>query len=1680
MAISVSSDQVLVNTTGGDAESLTNWVVTASWSTAPVLDGDSFLQGANAIGGRASGTGSGTTMFWDHLTTGTANLNLTGSGYHVYFWLKAISLPAHDARVRGGLGISISSGTDVTTLTGTAPWNGIGVSKQWFVSGNDFDSTSGWVCYVVDPATTADWTTGSPDMTSVDRIGMRVNMVQSVGAGSFKPHNILWDRVSYGTKLTITGSTGTFQDIYAVDSLTTNQFGILGKNSGIFLGGGKLVFGTTGQSAPCVMTDSKQTLVWQDFRVATNFYQVQLVGNSAPNTTTMTLGTYAGGLTSGGCTIRGVGLDTQRLIAPVIVSGGTTYVANDILTVVGGTFTVAAQFRVVTVSGGVITAIVMQTAGSYSVPPTGTLTVTDARNSSATFTATAVGGSVWTLIASAANQTLNLYACALSEMVSAVLASTSSIRGCTILNSGTVTPNGAVIDDCTFQDVRTVAPISATYAIVINSTAEMANVTNCKFINCNRAIKITAAGSYTFTGDTFSGNTYDIENTVAATDAVTQTFDVRDADQPLGNSTITAVGQSFSGNGAALANVVFTLSKTNTSTTGNLYVKIYASTGSFPNCLPTGSVLATSQAIDVANLTTTPVATTIYFNTQNQNITLTSGARNYVAVLEYTGTAANYVNVGIDQSFPVYEGNLSTYTSPTWTSAGDFKDAIFKVRTGGVVAVTLASGANPSASKTLCSNAIPGTVTINTGVNITVHVQDSNQADIVGASVQVFQTSTPSNILINTTTNGDGDVVVSTILATGEPLTVRARLSPSDSTRYLPAETSTTVPASNATVTVILNTDSLIGETTSGTIGDNFAVNTSNKSIKNSGTTTYTVNELYTWLMDYFDAADYMDDQIPMSIQTPSEYTLLNGWFLDDASTKYLTQGSIQTSGWNSVIYVLTMSGTPTNPVPGDIGKTVTNGGGTNTGVLLDYTTTSPYKWYIRKVLGTFGAEAVTITPSGTGAGNIITATTEETIWSNIYTLGSLVTGTTLDVYQNDAQITPFWSSGHFDILIRVKETSSLIDSGKIMVLARLYGTLYDNFLITAASGRNPVPLAAFDDGNNDTASATVGAYGGFSFTFGYASKNIGNVNGLQPYDCVVECNYHTLLEIYEYLKYITRTSSSTTLNGVNGECYLAVGDIRFAYDTGVFGPFEEGERIEELAAAGGTTSYYFDGSDAVATDPGSKWFGDDLAFDSDATPSTYASLAASTTATKSSNYLMAEGTNAPAGIATITQVRARINGGGSNGGGSGGTAKATIYTDGAADELGEVTVTVGLDGIAWGSYATLSTPPGGWDWSKVQALEVRCWGTTQTLSSVHVTKIEVEVTYDAVGGGGTYGYLVSLIDGITGTMVLRNVHGTFTDNLGITGTTSNAIAIVNGAPDAITQSKQAPFGTYAGGQFFGARGVWLDHVHADYVNDYELIDSVGVTQAPPATIPVTVSNTAVGDRVSVFRALDANGTIDKTYLQSHASSNTVGLSTYTVAAGTPIPTDTPSAGKIRLRDASTNNEHRIRYASWTGSVFTLITAITDTTTSTGSTNVIHNSGASFQSADILVGDLVRNTTDGSWAHVVSVDSNTKITTTDLAGGSDNTWTSGDSYSFHTLPVTYENATNVDTAYVPYLDSIATGTSVSTSITYGGVVRNISTRVRIKGLQPYTNNISTLTSAGYSTSVTRIDDTIAT
>lgn len=85
--------------------------------------------------------------------------------------------------------------------------------------------------------------------------------------------------------------------------------------------------------------------------------------------------------------------------ATSVYAGGTGHAVNDILTVSGGTFTTAARFTVTAVTSGVITAVSLLTAGSYTVLPTNPVATTSSgAGTGATLTVRWTGTSEYDLL----------------------------------------------------------------------------------------------------------------------------------------------------------------------------------------------------------------------------------------------------------------------------------------------------------------------------------------------------------------------------------------------------------------------------------------------------------------------------------------------------------------------------------------------------------------------------------------------------------------------------------------------------------------------------------------------------------------------------------------------------------------------------------------------------------------------------------------------------------------------------------------------------------------------------------------------------------------------------------------------------------------------------------------------------------------------------------------------------------------------------------------------------------------------------------------------------------------------------------------------------------------------------------------------------------------------------------
>ena len=828
-------------------------------------------------------------------------------------------------------------------------------------------------------------------------------------------------------------------------------------------------------------------------------------------------------------------------------------------------------------------------------------------------------------------------------------------------------------------------------------------------------------------------------------------------------------------------------------------------------------------------------------------------------------------------------------------------------------------------------------------------------------------------------------------------------------------------------------------------IADDFTIDYNAQTITYTGGFTngipnsiYTVNALYSYLQDTFDEPAQMDDPVPMSAQTTKEYTLLWPWFIDDTSMKALYEGAIQTTGWartaSSPGIVQVKYDTYTaQPVAGDIGKAVVHNPDGDAGVLVGYDNTRQIVW---------------IRPNSTAAANnfdstsgdleISTGTMDidqdyaaesgQSVWACIYTLGSLESDTELYVVQVDdftevatpdfTKLTSWWdsdvdftgadgvSSGHIDILVKVREAGSLIDYGKLIIFARQYSKLYAHWSLTVIGGRTPVPLAMGDDLNNENGprqlltNADTGTWN--QADVGKVIQEQGNtpnkaiitsLSGTSPNFTI---QYYLIGNLEDFISTdVLEDEAQTKTITVNG----APTNVGPAADTSITATF------------GGTTG-------DVNQDGTDEYYSCTIDCNNQPLSEVYERLKYLTRRGESSDI----DDNAAAGMVRIGEFYRSVG------------QYYIPYDNGSVDNP----FTEGEEITATGSFTCI-------------------------LVSKH-------------DRGTNEGFLV-----------VRRVRGTLvTDGVQLSGGTSGHTADVdtNAGADPvglITEVLNAPFGTFAGGQMFFARGVYPTNVYSADASNYQAIDSEGNIVYPPTTVTVQITGLLPEDRGAIFE-VDTAGGIDITKDQHGlAAGNNEGNST--VVVDSSIPADTPgkaTGGVIRCVDVSLQEETRYRYASWSDVTFTLSTGITGAADAGGSATLLVDAGVDFLTGDVEVGDSIYNSTGTAYATVLDIVDADNIITTTLSGA---TWATGNSYQTNRLDRNYNGAE--DEAYVPLIDGVVPSgyTSLGNTLVYVADI-NCLARVRFSSgpgeILPFEQKSRTLADTGLTVAAIRTEDTIVT
>lgn len=182
--------------------------------------------------------------------------------------------------------------------------------------------------------------------------------------------------------------------------------------------------------------------------------------------------------------------------------------------------------------------------------------------------------------------------------------------------------------------------------------------------------------------------------------------------------------------------------------------------------------------------------------------------------------------------------------------------------------------------------------------------------------------------------------------------------------------------------------------------------------------------------------------------------------------------------------------------------------------------------------------------------------------YSGLKTIGGIVAASPVYVVQNGNKITKFWNNGHIQILVQVRSGGNLIDSGNVTAFSRKWGQTYSHFDVNlSAGGESNAALSTQIDSSIILTEAQAAALSSkVTVTFGDTTLDLGNDNGPRSYKGTIALSGNcTLQEAYQYLQYITREGSTTTLNGVPGWRYRVLNSTYPEIPAAPFGAFAGG-----------------------------------------------------------------------------------------------------------------------------------------------------------------------------------------------------------------------------------------------------------------------------------------------------------------------------------------------------------------------------------------------------------------------------------------------------------------------------------------------------------------------------------------
>ena len=801
-----------------------------------------------------------------------------------------------------------------------------------------------------------------------------------------------------------------------------------------------------------------------------------------------------------------------------------------------------------------------------------------------------------------------------------------------------------------------------------------------------------------------------------------------------------------------------------------------------------------------------------------------------------------------------------------------------------------------------------------------------------------------------------------------------------------------------------------------GDVGVTYFANNRQKRMEWIGGTNYeyTMNELYSAMATLLDESSTIDDGSAFSAETPVEYTTgkidsgeIEPWYISMDLMEKITGGALKTSGWTRV------TGTSTGIVcvqvdsggaivVGDAGNNIVHSDG-DVGTLLEFIDTGGAidLCFIRPDSNAAGNDfdgqtADDLTCNGHVADVVEAAggaTTGEMIWGNVYTIGTIDSNVHIYLYQGE--IDPdgtrarrfAWGSATLDWYGNghIDRAIPLMD-----ITASTWLALDAGYVVARARKSGDL-YASFEVSNSIVS-------GGRNPIPLQTSSDLNQTTGIK--------------------KELTGAWSTAYLNG----------EIIVGTNSGARG-------IVDLAnSSDGVHLVYFPIAEADAT---GNYGGALTDFTAIETITGGTSGCTSTSAGVPADFGPADaGWYSGTGIPTVAFTATEFD----------------VDNDGNAEEYG-ITIDCNNNRLSevyeWAKWQTRY----GEITNDLDGINGELYDGA-TAAFVYTAEVGTIDEGESVTGdtSGATGVIISH-DRVDNYVMLRSTRGSFavgeiinSDDDG--DTLTNLTTAYNFAPTSV-----APLGSFAGGTFFGARGVLLDDWNSLDENAFILTDIDGGAYSRPAAFSITVSNlegnaatSDESDLVAVYRLTGSGGIVEK---DEHDCTGGEAAGAGTITVDVAIPNDVPGSstgGRLVVVDdpAGIGAEYVVRYASWSGDVFTL-NEITGTANDVGGTTsplLLNDNTATFEGGadQVYRGDLVFVTGKG-YAYVEKVVSDTQLA---LRSPGITGFAAADGYEINVCPVAI---TNADTLYVPLIHTYATGATTAVSLQY---VAQIYFKVRVR------------------------------